>query len=213
MADLEQSGYGEFDRLLALVRRTREVLDVLIGQGELPAGGADYLAGATLPHLEHVEAGFRGWLRASEADLAELQYLVLQAAELRIAPPRSPAERRAAAAEAALESAISRRPQAPLRRADAWTLLGLAHTRLVLAFMPRLPEDEVRYPAGRRTYADIAVPRGPAELMDRIEELERELWRVASGRRPRPLDPGFRRTYGFFDAADRLGGRTFGRLS
>ena len=77
MADLERSGYGEFDRLLALVRRTREVLDALIGQGELPDGGADYLAGATLPHLEHVEAGFRGWLRASEADLAELQYLVL----------------------------------------------------------------------------------------------------------------------------------------
>ncbi|MFZ5853602.1 MAG: hypothetical protein ACOYXS_03730 [Chloroflexota bacterium] len=213
MADLERSGYSEFDRLLVLVRRTREVLDVLIGQGELPAGGADYLAGATLPHLEHVEAGFRGWLRASEAGLAELQYLVLQAAELRLGPPRSPAERRAATAESAVESAFPGRSRAPIRRADAWTLLGLAHTRLVLAFMPRLPEEQVRYPAGRRTYADIAVPRGPAELMDRIEELERQLWRVATGRRPRPLDPAFRRTYGFFDAADRLAGRAFGRLS
>ena len=213
MADLERSGYNEFDRLLALGRTTREVLDVLIGQGELPAGGADYLAGATLPHLEHVEAGFRGWLRAGEADFAELQYLALQAADLRLGPPRSAAEARAAATEATVERTIPGRARLPIRVADAWNLLGLAHARLVLAFMPRLREDEVRYPAGRRTYADIAVPRGPVELMDRIEELERQLWRAATGRRPRPLDPAFRRTYGFFDAADRLGGRTFRNLS
>ena len=83
-------------------------------------------------------------------------------------------------------------------------------TLLVLAFLPRLPEWDVRFPFGRRTYADIAAPRGPAELADRIFEIERQLWRAATGRAVPPLDPGFRRTYGFFDAAERLGRRAFG---
>ena len=97
-----------------------------------------------------------------------------------------------------------------LERAEPWNLAALAHARLVLAFLPRLPEWDVRFPVGRRTYADIAAPRGPAELADRIVEIERQLWRAATGRQVPPLDPGFRRTYGFFDAAERLGRRAFG---
>jgi hypothetical protein len=76
--------------------------------------------------------------------------------------------------------------------------------------LPRIPDEDVRFPAGRRTYADIPVPRGPAELSDRLDELERSLWQTAAGRRPDPRDPAFRRAYGFFDAADRLGHRAFG---
>jgi hypothetical protein len=76
--------------------------------------------------------------------------------------------------------------------------------------LPRIPDEEVRFPAGRRTYADIPVPRGPAELSGRLDELERSLWRTATGRTPDPVDPVFRRAYGFFDAADRLGRRAFG---
>lgn len=213
MADLDRSGFDEFDRLLALVRGTREVLDGLLGRGELPAGGTDYLAAATLPHLERVEAGFRGWLRAEHASLAELRYLMLQTADLRIEPASTPAERRAAASEAARECILPGAAARAVQAGDAWNLLGLAHARLVLAFLPRLPAEEVRYPAGRRTYADIPTPQGPTELMERIEELERQLWRAATGRRPRPMDPAFRRTYGFFDVAEHLGGRTFGHLS
>ncbi len=59
--------------------------------------------------------------------------------------------------------------------------------------LPRIADDDVRYPAGRRTYADITAPRGPAELSDRLEELERSLWHTATGRRPDPTDPAFRR--------------------
>ena len=83
----------------------------------------------------------------------------------------------------------------------------------MFAFLPRLPSSEVRFPSGRPTYADIPTPRGPAELVQRIEELERELWRIASGRPVRPVDPAVRRTYGFFDAAERLGRRTFPPLA
>ena len=209
MANGERSGFPEFDRLLELVRTTRIVLDAAIGDGDLPAGGADYLARATLPHVEAIEAGVRGWLRSDMAGLDELRYLVQRVAEARVGPPASPAEMAAARAEAEVERVRLAELGSRLTKADAFSLLALAHARLVFAFLPRLPETVVRFPAGRPTYADIPTPRGPAELVGRIEELERELWRIASGRPVRPVDPAVRRTYGFFDAAERLDVRTF----
>jgi hypothetical protein len=214
MSEIEQSGFSEFDHWLALSRRTRELLDVAIGGGLTP-GGADYLTDRTLPHLEGVQAGFLGWLRSDAAGLAELRYLLGRVAGVRVSPPRTEAERRAAVAEAAAESTLVARdgPGSRLRSAEPWNLAALAHARLVLAFLPRVPDEEVRYPAGRRTYADIPAPRGPAELATRLEELERQLWRTAAGRVPDPVDPGFRRAYGFFDAADRLGEQAFRGLA
>src|SRR5688572_30255800 len=44
MHDLEQSGFSEFDRWLALAHRTRELLDAVLGEGVLPDGGAAYLS-------------------------------------------------------------------------------------------------------------------------------------------------------------------------
>jgi hypothetical protein len=214
MHDLEQSGFSEFDRWRALAHRTRELLDAVMGDGILPDGGAAYLADRTLPHVEGVQAGFVGWLRSDAAGLAELRYLLDRVGSMRVEGPTSEAERRAAIAETAAELDLAtrtgRRPAAALRLAEPWNLAALAHARLVLATLPRIPDEEVRFPAGRRTYADIPVPRGPAELSDRLEELERSLWRTAAGRRPDPRDPAFRRAYGFFDAADRLGHQSFG---
>jgi hypothetical protein len=213
MSDIEQSGFSEFDRWLALARRTREVLDAAIGGGSLPDGGAAYLSDRTLPHVEGVRNGFLGWVRSEMADLAELRYLLAQVAAVRVDPAANDAERRAADAEATIERALaaqSGRPSVRLHAPEPWNLAALAHARLVLAMLPRIPDDEVRFPAGRRTYADIPVPRGPAELSERLDELERSLWRTATGRRPDPVDPAFRRAYGFFDAADRLGHLAFG---
>jgi len=214
VSDIEQSGFFEFDRWLGLARRTRELLDAAVDEGGLPAGGADYLADRTLPHLEGVQVGFIGWLRADAAGIAELRYLLGRVAAARVEPPLDDAERRAAAAETSIERSLAARGRAasPLRSAEPWNLAALDHARVVLAFLPRIPDDEVRYPAGRRTYADITAPRGPAELAGRLDELERQLWRTATGRKPDPVDPGFRRAYGFFDAADRLGLRAFGRI-
>jgi hypothetical protein len=214
MTDIERSGFSEFDRWLELARRTRELLDAAVGEGELPAGGADFLADRTLPHLESVQAGFIGWLRSDAAGVDELRYLLRRVAAVRVDPPLTDAERRAAAAEAEAELALAARGgvrgRTTLHVAEPWSLAALAHARVVLAMLPRLADDDVRYPAGRRTYADIAAPRGPAELSDRLEELERSLWQTAAGRRPDPGDPAFRRSYGFFDAADRLGRSAFG---
>ena len=78
MTDLEPSGFSHIDHLLQLVGRTRELLDAVVSEGGLPAGGADYLADTTLPHLEGVEAGFHGSLRSEHAGLPELRYLLEQ---------------------------------------------------------------------------------------------------------------------------------------
>ncbi len=212
MANIDGSGFSQFDRLLDLVRRTRELLDAVADEGELPEGGAAYLEATTLPHLEGIQSGFHGWLRSDVADAAELRYLLLQVASLRVSPAETDAERRAAATEALLEGRLADgRPRTPqLTGVEPWHLAALGHARVVLAVMPRLPEDEVRFPGGRRSYADIPTPRGPAELAGRIAELERELWKAVTGRAAARVDPAFRRTYGFFDAADRLGFRAMG---
>ncbi len=214
MSEIEQSGFFEFDRWLGLARRTHELLTAAVGEGGLPAGGADYLADRTLPHLEGVQVGFIGWLRADAAGIAELRFLLSRVAATRVDPPVDESERRAAAAEEAIERSLAMRAGArarPLRSAEPWNLAALLHARVVLASLPRIPDEEVRYPSGRRTYADIAAPRGPAELAGRLDEIERQLWRTAAGRTPDPADPEFRRAYGFFDAADRLGLGAFGR--
>ncbi|MFL5679080.1 MAG: hypothetical protein ACJ77B_00595 [Chloroflexota bacterium] len=208
MANIDGSGFSQFDRLLDLVRRTRELLDTVADEGELPEGGAAYLEGTTLPHLEGVQSGFHGWLRSDAADAAELRFLLQQVAALRVAPAETEAERRAAAAEMLMELRLADgRPRPSLTGIEPWHLAALSHARVVLALVPKLPEEDVRFPAGRRTYADIPTPRGPAELSERIAELERELWKAVTGRPGSRVDPAFRRTYGFFDTADRLGFR------
>jgi hypothetical protein len=213
VSEIEQSGFFEFDRWLGLARRTRELLAAAVDDGELPAGGADYLADRTLPHVEGVQVGFLGWLRADTAGIAELRFLLSRVASTRVEPALDEPERRAAAAEEAMERTFALRagrPARSLQTPEPWTLAALAHARVVLAFLPRIPDEEVRYPSGRRTYVDIAAPRGPAELAGRLDELERQLWRTAAGRTPDPGNPEFRRAYGFFDAADRLGMGAFG---
>src|SRR3954454_20457554 len=183
MANIDGSGFSQFDRLLDLVRRTRELLDTVVDEGELPEGGAAYLEATTLPHLEGIQSGFQGWLRSDAADAAELRYLLLQVAQLRVPPAETDAERRAAAAEALAERRLGDGGAGtPITRIEPWHLAALGHARVVLAFIPLMPEGDVRYPAGRRTYADIPVPKGPAELSGRIAELERELWKAVTGR-------------------------------
>ena len=95
MQSFEKSGFADFDRLAAMFRRTRELLDALSATGDLPAGGSDVLATETLPHVEDMEEGFRVWLRAGAVELAELRELVLRAG-LGSLDPRDPAEARAA---------------------------------------------------------------------------------------------------------------------
>jgi hypothetical protein len=202
---LEPSGFAEFDRLTDLFGRTRVLLDAVLTEHDLPSGGSEVLAREALPHIEDVEAGLRAWLRVGMADLAELRWLVQQAG-VGAGLPEGKAEERAAREEQLRATDADRRE---IDARVARRLFALAHARLVFALLPRTPESEVRFPAGVRTYADIPAPRSPGELALRIEEIERELWRTATGRPPRRSDAAYRRTYGFFDTAERLASRPF----
>jgi hypothetical protein len=207
MSELVSSGFADFDRLALLYRRTRELLDEVAVTGGVTSDGSEMLATETLPHVEDMEAGFQIWLRATEAHLEELRLLVARSGM--VAPGSiGPAEERAALIEAIqkLSGAGGERDLVPpaSRRIAAINL-----ARLTFALLPMTPSEDVHYPAGLRSYADIAAPRTPAELADRIEELERSLWHIAAGRPPRLSDARYRRTYGFFDAATRLSGGGF----
>lgn len=206
MSELVASGFDEFDRLALLYRRTLSLLDQVSATGELPADAATLLASEALPHVEDMEAGFRVWLRASAADLGELRAMVVRAGVV-AGEALTPAEQRAALVEQMQRLAAG--ADQGIAPAPARYLAALELARLVFALLPATPAADVHYPIGRRSYADIAAPRRPAELVERIEELERGLWRVAAGQPPRLSDAGYRRTYGFFDAAARLVGRGF----
>lgn len=215
MTGLESYGFAEFDRLGELFARTRALLDALFTTGDLPAGAGDVLATETLPHIEDVEAGFRGWLRAGAGELDELRSLILQGG-LGLPEPRDSAEQRAALVEA-MQARSGAGGDRSVLSSPARRLAALEHARLTFAFLPHTPDDEVRFPVGRRSYADIAAPRTPGELAIRIEELERTVWWLATGQRPvaaYPVaaQPAYRRVYGFFDTAERMSSGGF-RLS
>jgi hypothetical protein len=207
MDRIEASGFSEFDRLAVLFRRTRELLDVATATGDLPDDATEVLATETLAHVEDIEQGFRVWLRAGTAELTELRALIGRAGML-AGVTRSAAEARAALVETMHEIALTEAlPE--LVPAPARALAAIQHARLVFALLPATPEGDVHFPVGRRTYADILPPRGAAELAERIEELERSVWAVATTRRPRLRDGSYRRTYGFFDTAARISGSHF----
>ena len=208
MNPFEATGFAEFDRLAVLFRRTRELLDMIVATGELPAGATEVIAKETLPHVEDIEEGFRVSLRASAAELAELRALVVRAG-LGATEPSSAAEERAALIETMHDVARTSAAPPGILQPPVRCLAALQHARLVFALLPGTAERDVHYPVGRRTYADISPPRTAAELAERIEELERSLWAVATQRAPRLTDGRYRRTYGFFDTAARISGPGF----
>lgn len=197
------SGYGELDRLGALFARTREVLHAALEEGGIDTRAVALIADEALPHVESIESGFRAWLPSHAAGTSELRGLVRRGGLGGAPGPRDPAEARAALLEA-MQRFLATWTQGPGLVSGADLLTAVDHARLVFALVPRTPDPEVHYPAGRRTYADLAAPRGPVELVQRIEELERSLWRLAVARRP-PVDAAaYRRTYAFFDTGERL---------
>jgi hypothetical protein len=86
-------------------------------------------------------------------------------------------------------------------------LLAFGMAAVALGMLPHLPAAEITFPRSYRkppTYADIPVPSTPAEMLHRIEELEKMIWQIAfhdlidlAERRYNSL----RRTYGFFESS------------
>ena len=148
MQSFGESGFAEFDRMAAIFRRTRELLDVVSATRELPPEATEVIATQTLPHVEDIEQGFRVWLRAGAVDLAELRTLVGRSG-MRAAATRNAAEERAALLETMHDIAAAARSQ--LLPAPVRAMAALEHARLVFALLPLTASEDVHFPAGRRT--------------------------------------------------------------
>ena len=202
---LEASPFTSFERLVQTCRRTRAVLVAVTHER---AGDGDVVrsivAHEALAHVDAVLDGLTLLSRAGSYTAEELRTLVRRAGIVEPPRPGSPeaaiAEREIALERSARDQGAFSRPA--IRRVDAQTILAAGHARVVFSVIPSLPPEAVAWPRAHRTYADIPVPRTETELLERVEELARVLWRVAEGedRRDEPL----RRTLAFYEAGSRL---------
>lgn len=193
--DSMRNAMQELLALGGLFVRTRQVLRSHLQQhGWLPEEDVRFLAERTLAHVESMQEGFRWSLRATEAELDELRYVIspfIPVAD----DDEEPDPRR-------------------LERPEMACMAAYLHSRIVMGMVPRVPRELTTFPDGL-PYRDIWPPRGPGELKDRLEELERGIWEIATGRPPDAIYHGLhRRLYGFFEAGAWLGmqqARLFGR--
>jgi hypothetical protein len=191
----ERTQFATFDGLIETYRRMCAALVAVVherdGDGEMVR---DIIAEDGLPHVDAVWAGLTMLARVGQFRSTELRDLVQRAA-IGEPPPRSGPEAVAAAIEAALV-----RPD--LVPADGRDILAAGHARIVFSVIPRLPSAAVTWPRTHRTYADIPTPRTEAELLERVDELARVLWRVAEGRARN--DEPLRRALAFYETGSRL---------
>ncbi|MBI4317628.1 MAG: hypothetical protein HY675_03980 [Chloroflexi bacterium] len=186
---LWKEGFLEHFYLSTLCWKTKEFLtEYLARGGKLPNEAVDYLATFTLSHIDDMHDGFKWMLRSSDADIEELRYLV----------------RHAVSYQGDSTDDVSLRQERKAIAPDLRKIQAVQHAKVVLGILPKMPSEAVTYPA-QKTYQDISVPSRPAELADRIDELERAIWDTAMQRSPESLDRNaYRRAYGFFDAANWL---------
>jgi hypothetical protein len=80
-------------------------------------------------------------------------------------------------------------------------LIAYQHALVALGMLPRLPAQAVTFPQPRPTYADVPVPAMPSQLLERIEEIERVLYRAGLVPADELAFEPLRRTYAFFEAS------------
>jgi hypothetical protein len=172
--------------LVKIVKTTYDVLSQAVLQPDQkpPPERLTHLS-QTLEHISDIREGFMLAQRATPlSEVAELRYLAQNAIfdwrwleELGLA--LEPGQR--------LETVGSQ-------------LIAYNHSLTVLGLLPRLPSQVITFPQPRPTYADVLAPQRPSQMLDRIEELERVLYRAGM----MPLDDlafdAVRRTYAFFEA-------------
>jgi hypothetical protein len=179
--------------LAEVANHTRRALGKMIaddqGPGRLLAEGRSGQLAKALSHIGEVREGFiLSQRNASQITMSELRALVqhiltdwawLQNFNLALDPER---------------------PLEPLGQ----QLVVYHHALVALAALPRLPAEAITFPQLRPTYRDVPVPAQPGELLARIEEIERMIYR-AEIQPVNTLDYGpFRRTYAFFEASSWL---------
>lgn len=185
---LSLNAFYELFGLAHIFLRTRQaLLNYLSRGGMLDDADLSYLSTATLSHIDDMREGFQMSLRASEAALEELRYLMERA----VLYPWSDVNYDEPARHVVITP-------------DVKKLSAIGHARVVFGILPLMPPQRITFPS-IPSYRDIQPPAGPASLVERIEELERTVWDTATQRPPYRIDRElFRRTYAFFEAASWL---------
>lgn len=196
------TGFSSFDAVIRLAADSRAALLVGLRHG-LGATEVELLAEETLPYVELARDGFALAARASDmTGLDPSTFLRHWGGSWEAGRSREGEDEDERAEGSALERLGRRRP---VLRSGGEALAAFAHARVALALIPRLPPAAVSWPP-RPTYVDVPRPRGAGELIGRLEEIERTIWRLAVGRgRPERDHEPARRTLAFFDAIVYLG--------
>lgn len=189
----EPTRFATFDTLLATYRRTWDALLSVLGDRSGTGDPRDVIAEDGLRHVDAIRAGLMALARTGQFRPDELEALVRRAG-IGDGTPRSGPEAIAAAVEA-----LHVRP--PIRTADPGAILAAGHARVVFSAIPRLSGAR-GWPLPDGSYADIPTPRSEAELIERVDEIARVLWRIAERRQRR--DEPLRRVIAFYETGARL---------
>jgi len=183
----------EFFALNNIAHETKRILARGLRHKDVPLPSSDQeFLSATLTHLGEAREGFALCLRTtSVSDPDELRYLVRQ-----ILFDWSWLE----------DLGLASKTEGEIEKVGS-QLLAFAHTYVTLGVLPRLPPQQVTYPQGHPTYADIPVPHTPGEVLLRIEELEEVVSEVSIVPMGKLEPDSLRRTYGFFEASAWLAAR------
>ncbi len=176
----------EYYRLGVIAQNTNQALTRFMSDPDAPAADQPAILGAALDHLALAREGFQLQLKSSViSSLAEMQYLV----------------ERALVDWRGLEK-LGWRFELPTNiDIPQSQLMAFAHAYLSLAMLPRLPKAQITFPQARQSYADIPVPSSGAEMLHRLEELERVIYRVLGSAPVGVEHESLRRTYGFFESS------------
>ena len=182
-----EAAKGALRVLARIVRTTHDTLrQAIVHPTQQPTPERQHHFSDTLDHIEDVREGFVLSQRASPlTSLAEVQWLVqhvlldwqwVEAMGLSLAPGDE------------IELVDNQ-------------LIVYQHALVALGMLPRLPARAVTFPQPRPTYADVPVPAMPGELLERIEEIERVLYRAGLVPADELAFEPLRRTYAFFEAS------------
>lgn len=194
---MTDTGIASFDAQTRAFRLARNVLVVRFRE-HLPADplSDELLAAEVLPAVDRIIHGLTLDVGASEMPAGLAAALLERAGQH--AAPVTDADRRAAFAEQLGEA---RRPR-QLDHSPGPMLAAAHHARIVFGLIPRLPSERISWPAASLVagYGDVLPPADLEELIDRVDEMDAVLARLAIGR---PIEPDarFRRTYAFCETA------------
>ena len=210
MISKETAGLYDFVGIGELAETVTQLLSLSLQQQrrDSPSTVEQYLLRQARDHLSSVREGFVISLRTSQInDPRELRFLLDRVLLdwSKLSEELGADEQGSASAEGKIE---------PLRT----QMLAFSMAAIALGHLPRLPAEQITFPQSYGkppTYADIPVPRTPAEMLSRIDELETTLWQLLARDPQELVDHHYgpvRRTYGFFESSARLTRREAARF-